>query len=707
MAGLDPKEIRESFTADEAQWHDIRAARRADLQALSPDSTWDDDDRKARKNAGRPCLAFDELGQYVNQLVNDARNTKRAIEVNPQGSRTSEAQARFIGALIRQIEYDSNAQLAYTQMFEDAAQGGYGFCRIVPEYLEPSVDTPSARSFDQKLLIKAIPNPDLVTPGYFTLPDLSDCTRYWIEESYTEADYKRRFKQASKLGLRELASEGGKLWASGDRIWVRELWQLDTRPRKLALLPPLEPGGEPVAVWADEIPKGAGIEPLKVRTVDEPYVCQTITNGVEILEETTDWPGRYLPIVGCVGKVLWLENERQILSLIRLAKDPQQLYNYYRTSEAEIVGMTPKVPWFHYGNLDPTNETALVESNQRPVGAIKVKPTMDGWNPAHGPMPFPARVPFEPPIQAFEMGAESTRRAIQSATGTGFLPTEAQRVNQKSGVALREIQTSAQKGAYHFVDHYEHSIRRVGEILVDLIPHYYDTPRDISVRTKTDQPIAVRINDPQAPAPKEFAGKDGEPGPLMATEGEFDITLSTGPSYASERDKASEFADSLVAARPEVFQILGPEIIRLKNLGPIGDQMAEFLEAMQPPQIQQLRQGTQPVSPQVQQMQVQLQQAQQVIQQLQAVIQGDQVKGQTQIAIKKIDGQIRLALETLKGQQRMTEKRVDVAAAIDTREDEQAHDLAMAGAGAAHAADQAERAAARADVAAALAPERA
>lgn len=693
----DLKLIREGFEDDEALWLDTRKARNEDIKALGPESTWDPDDRDARKAAGRPCLAFDELGQYVNQLVNDARETKRAIEVNPGpgDEKTAENDARVVAAIVRQIEARSRAQMAYTQMFDDAASGSYGFLRIVPQYLQQKVTNPSARSFDQELIIKSVHNPDLITPGYFTKPDFSDCSRFWVHESYTHEQFRLAFPEA------EITDFSGSMaharWVDDKRVWVRELWELKTKRKRLALLPPAGGEGEPVGIWAETIPKDKRKDVLKsalnVRDVDEPYVCQTITNGVEILKENKDWKGRHIPIVGCVGRTLWVDGKRQILSLIRNARGPQQLFNYYKTSEAEEVGMTPKVPSFSYkGALDPTNKANLLVANQVPVGVIEVDGYPEGWNPAHGPVPFPQRTPYAPNIQAFEVGAESTRRSIQSATGTGFLPTEAQRQNQKSGVALREIASSATKGAYHFVDNFEHAMMRTAEIIVDLLPHYYDTARDIHVRGKDDKPIRVRINDPQAQSPQEFGGQ-----PIMLKpEQEFDVALSTGPSYATERDKASEFADQLVTVRPEIFAAIGGDIVRLKNLGPIGDKLAEVLDVLAPPPVQQMRSGQQPLPPQAQQAMAQLQQAQQMIQQLQQMIQTDQVKMQGQIELAKIKGRIELALTELKGKQAREKQASEVAAAIDTREDEQQHELAMAGADAAASEATAQRAAERA-----------
>ena len=692
----DLKELRQAFESDDADWKDHRDDRKSDMKALGPDSTWDDKERRTRKAEGRPCLSFDEVGQYVNQLVNDAREQERAVDISPGPEDEDDAEARFVAAFIREIETQSNAPLAYTRMFEDAASGGYGFLRIQAEYSQDVIGEDAEigpEAFEQQLRIKPIHNPDLVTPGYFTQPDFSDAERFWIYDRVTHAEFARRWPEA-EVPAKSVGKGAGPSWGDDKAVWVRECWQKKSTRRRLALLPnPADPAnGSPVGVWVDTIPKeqrkAVLATALRERWVEVPKITQLITNGAEVLEDERTMPGRYLPIIGCTGKILWVDDKRYLMSLIRKAIDPQQVLNYYRTSEAEMAAMAPKFPWFYYeGALDAKNAGKLANANRKPVGGIAIKPKFEGWSEAWGPVPFPSRNPYEPPIQAFEVGAESTRRAIQAATGTGFLPTEAQRHNQKSGVAMREIATSAAKGAYHFVDHYEHAIRRVGVVLVDYIPHYYDTPRDLHVRGKDDAAIRVRINDEAAPAPKELGGR-----PIMLKKGQrLTVTVSTGPSYATEREKASEFADQLVTGRPETFMWFADLIFKLKQIGPLGDKMAERAKAMLPPAIQALENGQQ-ANPQVQQMQAQLKQAQQVIQQLQRILETEQIKGQAALELKKLDGDIRMALADLAGKQKLQQIAATTAADIDTREDEQAHEVALAGADAAKSEADAKRA---------------
>jgi hypothetical protein len=106
-------------------------------------------------------------------------------------------------------------------------------------------------------------------------------------------------------------------------------------------------------LWEDEAKRRKGEIPsdqmLKSRKVDIFKVCNYLTNGFEILEEN-EWPGQSIPFVSGYGKVVYVteggQTKRKMLSLVRLARSPQMLMAYLATCEAELVGMTPKFPYF-------------------------------------------------------------------------------------------------------------------------------------------------------------------------------------------------------------------------------------------------------------------------------------------------------------------------------------------------------------------------
>lgn len=652
MAYADIKEKRQQFSDDTAEWQAIRDEGAIDMRHASGDP-WDPKDRKAREDAGRVCISLDELGQYTNQVVNEVRANKRAVKFAPVGNGANDDTAEFYADKMREIEYRSRAQIGYTTAFENAVQRSYGFVRVSTRYEH-------ARSVNQDIWIDPVHNPDLITPDpYALMPDLSDMKHCWVREPWTREDFNRRWPKYKIDGkaVSDLSREAP-TWVNDKQVWVSEQWEIRTQSRKLLIIQPpapVQPGGvlqlqqappeEPVGIFEDEIPKGQRPpgKVLTTRQVDDPTVYQCLTNGIEVLEET-HWPGKFIPIIACLGKVIYLDegvgSKRKILSMIRLARDPYMLYCYYRTCELELVGMTPKFPYFaRRGSLKPDQLVALQKSLHEPVAVIEVETQVEGLSGQ--PPEFPVRQPYEPPIQALEVGAEAARRAIQAAIGQSPLPTQAQRRNEKSGVALKRIEEAGQRGSFHFTDHYLDMVTQVGVVIEDLIPKIYDTARNVGVRRPNDTAEIIRINDPnQADS--------------VSTKGDHLVTVSTGPSFESEREAASDFADTLAQTSPEVFALLGPLIVKLKNLGPVGDEMIELLESVQPPQVQQARASKdkpgdpQQMAQELQQTKAQMQQLEQVAKQMKEALDTDQVKQQATITKAKMDGDIQIQLQHIR-----------------------------------------------------------
>ena len=63
--------------------------------------------------------------------------------------------------------------------------------------------------------------------------------------------------------------------------------------------------------------------------------------AMEVLEEAV-LPGRWIPIVPCYGAMVIIDDKRKKYGLVRFAKDPQRMYNFWRTSMTESVALDRK-----------------------------------------------------------------------------------------------------------------------------------------------------------------------------------------------------------------------------------------------------------------------------------------------------------------------------------------------------------------------------
>ncbi len=624
------EELREHKDYGDKAWRKIREDGRIDAlvaagevwQALDPDGL------SQRTKAGRPAIAPDEAGQYINQIGNDVRQNKRGVKVTPIGNGANDKTATFRQNLIRQVEYESNAQRdVYSPIFDDALVRGYGYGRV-------NAVRVSDLSKNQKLVIEAFPNPDVVTPdpdGAMLAPDCSKIQWAFISESYKRKQFKRDFAYATTTDFTEDMARVAPDWLKGDSIQVAEYWVIEKMARKVVYLK-TDPGQ---GFYLYKMPvKPTETEVDSIETVEVPYVCHYLTNGFELLAKPgkpkrEPWPGKSIPLFSCYGKVVYVQNgaagtERRLMGMIRLARGPIMAYSYTRTCQVEVIGSVPRATWVGYEGQFRGHEEEWAEAAHVPKPFLVAK----AKTPATGDaiLPLPVRQSWDPPLQNLEMQAEAFRRSIQAALQGSPLPTDAQKINNKSKIALDKIESSGQKGSYHLVDHLDGMITRVGMLLDEQIEHRYDTARDVTVRKPNDQSETVRINDPSDPEAM-----------MIAPDQQHDVTISVGPHEQSQREASSDFADTIVG-NPELMQTVGPQkgvkliaqAIRLKNVGPEGDAMAEIIDPKPP------EEGAPPTPQMVAELQAHGQQLQQQLGEAQQAIATDQAKQQAQVETARI-----------------------------------------------------------------------
>src|SRR2546430_7153816 len=113
---------------------------------------WPADIKSTRTIEKRPCLTINKVPTFIHQITNDQRQNRPAINVSPVGDKSDPNTAKMLKGLIKQIERQSNADVAYDTGFDNAVSNGWGYWRVLTEY--EGEDT-----FDQVIKIGRIRNP--------------------------------------------------------------------------------------------------------------------------------------------------------------------------------------------------------------------------------------------------------------------------------------------------------------------------------------------------------------------------------------------------------------------------------------------------------------------------------------------------------------------------------------------------------------------
>lgn len=552
-----------------------RAKMMDDLRFCTLDQ-WPSEIRKEREgdieNGPRPCLTIDKINQYIVQVVNDMRQGKPGINVRPQDDDADIETAKILKGIIRNIEDQSNADIAYATAGESATKIGLGYWRITTEYV-------SEDSFDQDIFIRPIPNTFSVYLGRHVMPDGSDAERGYIIESMPLEKFKSEFPKA-KMAREEFDEIQDQVayWHTNETITVVEEYCLE---RSQDTLYYLADGTSMSKEDYERWPETAGTRPLKTnersRTVKK-LKWHKIT-GVEVLDKR-DLPGKYIPIVEAIGRESHIDGERILWGLVRPAKDSLRMYNFFASAITEKMGLAPKAPFIGAKGQFENLEEKWRRANRVNFAYLEYNPIDVNGNA----IPRPERQGATPMEVALLHQMQVIEHDVQTSLGM-FKAAVGETESQQSGRAILALQRESDTGTYHFAANLGLSIRHTGRILVDMIPHYYDTKRIVRIIGEDGEVATAQIDPTQTTARREIQGPKGVQNIYNPGVGKYDVSITVGPSYNTKRMETAATLTELVKSQPQMLPIIGDLLFRSLDF-PYSDQIANRLKKMLPPQLQ-------------------------------------------------------------------------------------------------------------------------
>jgi hypothetical protein len=334
--------------------------------------------------------------------------------------------------------------------------------------------------------------------------------------------------------------------------------------------PPLGPGMGPKR--ADATAAGARIEKR-----DSYYVERFVMNSRTILEGPERWPGMHIPIVPFIGEEVRVGRRVIRRGIVRQLKDVQRLYNWSISTGAEAIALQPKSPYkgtrVNFEKTIDQWETA----NIRNWPFLEYEP-----DPANGGRP-PEREP--PPVASSGIAELQQTATADMSSVTGIYPAQLGAAGpETSGKAIVARQREGDTGTFHYVEAFARALERVGQIVVDLIPHVYDTERTLRNVGDDGKPCKVCIN-------KQVIDPNGDGIATMllndVTVGAYQVSIEMGPSYSTKREEAREgIAVLMQSLGQQVAPLFADIFVRMQDL-PLADQLADRLKFLLPPQIQQ------------------------------------------------------------------------------------------------------------------------
>lgn len=614
-SSIDFKLMRERYDIAIDAESENREKALDDLKFVTiPGEQWDEKQRKQRRN--RPCYEFNILRSHWRQVVNAQKKARPGIKVSARRDATVK-DAELRAGLIRNIEVESNAENAYDSGFELLTASGFGAWRIKTDYSDDD-------AWEQDLRI--CPIADALSSVWLDPshkdPTGADANWGFVEETISREEFKRRWPKARLIDFDAAKSLGCGSWFSKDSIRIAEYYRVERYKRNVALLTDgksvdlgeVVPALDELEAQGITIQVGDNGQPM-VREAEGKRVICSIVSGIEELDGPYTTVFNRVPVITTYANRHLIEGKWQWCGMVRHSRDPQKLVNYNLTTAQELASKQPKSPYLVTPKMLEGAGVKKMWDNANAMDTPYLPYTPDPAAPNGRPT---RENPPDMPA-AFTAMTQVAIDMLKASDGI-FDASVGARSNETSGKAIRERKEEGDTATFDYQDALNKSIQATGRCLGDALHKVMDTPRQERIIGRDGTEQFVKLYDEV---------RDEQTGQMIKvndlSKGKYDYTITSGPSYDTQR---MEFVDALVqlsSGNPLIGQAV-PDLIMASMDFPKADEAAERLKLLLPPPIQQkLSQGKE-MPPEVVQAMQQVEQQMAVLQQQAQALQQEAIQ---------------------------------------------------------------------------------
>jgi hypothetical protein len=541
------QEMRTLFNEDQEADRLNREAGSEDLKFVIGDQ-WEEYVRARRDSGRKPTLTINRLPAFVAQVLGARRLNETEIRIVPDTGGDKDI-AEIREGLVRSIQKLSRAKRAYDNALAGAVMCGIGNFQVC---LDDATNDIWARDIKLKPILDHFA---VVWDRQITDPTGRDAERVFVLETMTKYDFYAEWPWAQpadvSVDLAARADLRAQGWMGVDDVRVVNYWRMRKAKRTYAMMvsgatvdiTDIDPEDEMGAGMLASIALTAEGEPL-IRDVNVKYAQLYICSGTDVLDGPYNYPIDRVPVFRVPGWEVKTGDRWHRWGIVRHAKDPQRLHNYWRSAVAEKLMQTPRSVWM-------AADTAVQGREQQWRNSHLTDDPLLIWNAESGAKP--ERVPPAQVEDALLMQASITSQDIKDVTNIHEanlgMPS-----NEVSGKAIQQRQAVSDVGSVIYHDNLTNAIEEAGRVCNDLIPVVYDSIRTIKVLGEDGKEKAQLINDMDNPASVDI------------TLGKYSVTATTGPSYDTKRQEQAEFMLSIVNSVPQLGQVAGDLILEAQDV---------------------------------------------------------------------------------------------------------------------------------------------
>jgi hypothetical protein len=562
-------EALEQWMLCDSYWGNVYAEAMVDHRYfVGGELQWDRDIRSRLTDAKRPALTYNQIQQYVYNVVNEQKQNPSEAMVNPDSEGAEEKTARVMQDMLRKIRTSSYGNPPVVAM-KDMVIGGIGWWKISHQYIHGT----------NKQRIVNLPcewSSVYVDPSA-TYPTFHDADMAFRFYDLSRKTFRRKYNNAVATTSWDPFNSAMASWIGENNIRVAEHYFSKYRKRKIITLITGEDKYEDeISPWDRPLLNSPGGGLAKWRIDDFKEIWMRVISAVEVLESEEKCVIPQIPLIPCFGEREVIDGQLHIFGMVRAMRDPQIGSNFMKNSMVEAIARASKSQYLadpaHTEDFEGFYQNANVENRfYLPMHLI-------GANGEQLPPPVPVNQDI--PVQEINIAIQAQDLSMQQAGGM-YAASLGQQGNEESGEAILARQKPGERSSFRFTDGYNESIKYDAAQKIKMIPHIYDVPQVMHLEGldgKTYQ-AAVLNGEQQGGDIHHIELQEGVQGIFDLSRGSYAPTVSTGPAYPTMRAEAQKSFAAIAGSlgqMPAQLAIILPFWIRSMDF-PGHEELADAL----------------------------------------------------------------------------------------------------------------------------------
>ena len=543
-----------------------------------------------------PELTINLTDALVKRVENNIRQQRPRGKCHPVGEGADIEIAEIINGIGRHIETRSEASVAYDTAASQALTAGWGYFRMIAEYVSPT-------SFQKDIRIVPIRNLFTVNMDPSALmPHAGDQMWCVISVKMKRVEYRRRYPNAENSNWEDTSRDGARLeWDDKEDIRLAEYFRIREKQERLYQI--RGQGGKEFTKYRTELPRDQSGVLLSIDDARDALAQKGywIDGDRESAKRQVEWfrlnglmvverqqlPGSFIPVFRVEGNATDIDGKVMRRGMVESMQDPARMVNYGEVAKIKRLGLTPKAPWVAAeGQLDGHPEWN--DANMRSYSVLTYKPIV--IETSSGPVmpPPPTR---QPPTQieaGFSEFVSGMRSNLLAVAGQPHDPGQDEKGVVVSGQAIKRRAAMSDQSHFQYYDNLTLAVAQCWRVMVEWIPAYFSEERMQRIIGEDSTPQMVKLNEKQE---GEQGAEDKIKNDLSV--GIYDVVMDTGPGYESKREEGAENLIELlkVEALAEIIAKTGPDLVFRSIDHPYMQELADRLMASTKEGLDKVKEG--------------------------------------------------------------------------------------------------------------------